>query len=333
MPLVASSSNIPLWIVSQNNRTRMNKFNRCKSLETLHKRINKIQNEPGDRIDNKGQMQRLKISRQRHNHARNQQIKIDHRKIQRENLLMFLRLNDARYGPEKYYQNGEMDPRTKELYRFKHKIRKIQKRNFRHKCKVEDNILLDRINTMQPSYYLNRKYLSKSFHHQQEMRNVLMTAKSRLRIDSFKVKKQMDKEHEKMKLLYKDMAQQMKWQRIQNNTRRIKNKSKLPHSTTIIGHKKRSRVRPQSATVGMNANNILIPNNKSLQQRLMRPSSATPLTRENSNKNNYDNNKAIPSTVQILSATQSEIRSHVSNLLSSHIEQHDDTTLTHYLTQ
>ena len=163
MPLVSSSSNIPIWVVSTNSRTRMNKFNRCKLLETLSRRLNMIERNPSDRIDNNGQLEDLKQSHKRHKIARKQQKKAEYNKIQRENLVMFIRLEHARYGSDRHYPAAKLDQRRKDLYKFKERIRKTKNKHFLQKCASENKELYERINSLQPSYYLDRRHLSQSF--------------------------------------------------------------------------------------------------------------------------------------------------------------------------
>ena len=357
MPLVSSSSNIPIWVISTNSRTRMNKFNRCKSLETLSKRLSVIESRPSDRIDNKGKLQYLKQSHKRHKIARNQQKRAEYNKIQRENLLMFIRLEYARYGPDKYYAPGKLDQRIKDLYKFKERIRKTEKQQFQQKCARENKELYERINSLEPSYYLDRRHLSQSFQSNKKVKKVMVSAKARLRVDSFQIKKQMDREQHKMSLKYKDMAKQMELHRLKNNTVRRIIKPKL--QTDNRSHKKRryspragskskSRVppRPQSAKVGVTRNNVLIPKmalKKNLQQR---PKTAVPHTAkkavyvDQSNMNNDSHNYlytnrsrySMPSMVSIISAPQSTVRKHVNQLSITHTqEHHDENSLSYYL--
>lgn len=333
MPLVSSSSSIPIWILSTNNRTRLNKFNRCKSLQTLSTRLNKIQSTASDRIDNKDKIADLQQSHKQHEISRNRTKRMDSNKIQRENLLMFLRLEHARFGPEKNYP--VVDPRVQDLYKFKDHIRKHKKKQFQQKCKKENKQLYQRINSLEPSRYLDRQRLSRSFKSNNKVKKVMVDAKSRLRIDSFQIKAKMDREHQKMSLKYKDMAKQMEMRRAQSNTTRRTRKPKLPtkelrRNKKHLGRSKVGRsklgARPQSARVGVTRNNVLIPKVALQKKMQVRPKSAIPNLDDSIKENR-------PSMVSIISAPQSTIRKHVNQLSMSYSYQHDDTSLSYYLNQ
>lgn len=254
MPLVSSPRPVPLWISSTNSRTRMNKFRRCRDLDRHTHRLKKIEGTPTDRIDNKDQIKIMNFSRKCHKSARDASQRYRAQMTQRSNLIVFLNIQDARYGKEEHMKGiAEREKMLIQVNKFKQLRRKRDVANQKRRIRNEKKVLQKRIRSIKPSPYLDRKKLAAAFRDSKTVKRGLIKGKARLRVDSFQIMEQMVKKEKKQMKLYHEMAEQRKTARKKRRSKsRRQYKPELPFKRK---KKKKKPPRPKSAKVGLNQSN------------------------------------------------------------------------------
>ena len=253
MPQVQSPRPVPIWVVGVNHRTMMNKFRRCKALAVHKKSVKNIEMTRTDRVDNHDQIKDLKFSRKCHSQARNCAVKWKAEMNQRNNLIMFLNLKDARYGnDDNILANQERQRMLEQVNNFKRMQSARELVTKKRKIRSERRAQKKRIQAMKPSPYLDRKLLAKSFRRTKGAKTTLVTGKARLRADSFQIMEKLEKDKKKRMKKYHDMALTRKTARKKRNSKSRKVvKPELPFWKMRAKRKKR-RERPKSAKVGLN---------------------------------------------------------------------------------